>query len=58
MSLSTFVEAFLDGFTPGWSCSRRRPGVPEYLFAQSEEVTAEESPKNDENPKASRPGTL
>jgi hypothetical protein len=37
MSFSTFVRGFLDGFTLGWPGERRRPGAPEYLFAQDED---------------------
>lgn len=36
MSLSTFLQGFLDGFTPGWPRARRRPGAPDYMFAQDE----------------------
>jgi hypothetical protein len=41
MRLRWFFLAFLDGFTPGWWGNARRPGAPEYLFAQ-EEVSEDE----------------
>jgi hypothetical protein len=36
MRLRWLIEAFLEGFTPGWWGKPQRPGVPEYLFAQDD----------------------
>jgi hypothetical protein len=42
MQLPAFVQAFLEGFTPGWLGGHaRRPSAPDYFFAQDEEDDAE-----------------
>jgi hypothetical protein len=47
MRLPIFVEAFLDGFTPGWFGHLRRPGAPEYLFTQDAEDDEDDAGPDD-----------
>jgi hypothetical protein len=44
MRLRWFIQALLEGFTPGFWGKARRPGAPEYLFAQDDDEDAGERP--------------